>query len=362
MSDRPLVLENKLACLFNFENTVLLGRARSGLVALIEVFQQNSDHPVPVLIPENICPALVTAISAAGGQAVTVPVSPLCGLPDDSSFVSAMKQAGNPGIVMPVHLYGFQGDYRKTVEFAQKNKWFILENDTNAIRMNSKDRSFGDALMVSFGYSKPIEIGSGGALLTNDRNLAELLRKRVAGYDMLTDEARKQEENSMLRRRAIRQNLDTGSEELRQICDVEKGLSRFRFDDRYTDALLTKLDQFPDEKERRLERKALWDEALIPLDNILQPVPLKQPVPWRVIRRVPYDRDHFTKALWKNGVDAGINYRSLWRELPPSYLSGEAAVHDDWGSMVLNLWVTDGYNKNNIAKSAGILMEAANAI
>ncbi|MBL4894559.1 MAG: DegT/DnrJ/EryC1/StrS family aminotransferase [Emcibacter sp.] len=351
------ILEKKLARDFGYDHAVMLGRARSGLVALLEVFQDKTAAPTPVLLPENICPVLVTAIRAGGGCAVPVPVSPLTGLPDDTAFVAAMEQIETPGIVSPTHLYGFEGVYPQTIKLARQKGWFILENDANAIRMQSDSAPFGDALLVSFGYAKPIEVGTGGAFLTNDPVLAQALRDRVSTYDLLDSAAQMQEEECMLKRRAIRATLDTGSAELARICDMETSLSRFRFDETSRDQLMDKLNHFPREKERRIEQRDLWDRALAPLDDILLPVPLNQPVPWRVIRNCPDYRDHFTHALWHHNLDAGINYRSLWREVPKNYLSGSPKLPDHWGENVINLWLTPDYDRNKIYHATQYLME-----
>ncbi|GEM_PF-2754148 len=351
--------EQKLARLFGYEHAVMAGRARSALVALIEVFQDGAAGPLPVLLPENICPVLGIAIRAGGGLAVPVPVSPLSGLPDDRAFTEAMMDCERPGIVMPTHLYGFVGDYPEMTDYARAHGWVIVENDTNAVRLQGA-APFGDALLTSFGYAKPIEVGSGGALMTSDRSLARALRQRVSSYDMLDSKAEKLEEKYMLERRAIRKNMGTSSRELARICQGESALVRFRFDDKNTARLVAQLDRFPGERSRRLERREMWNRALAPLDDMLQPVPLPQPVPWRLIRRVPEGRDIFTRHLWAGGVDAGINYRSLWRELPAEYLSGTPSLSDPWGEMVLNLWVTGDYDGPRIEKAAHKLMEAAN--
>ncbi len=362
MSVNTVVLESKLAETFGFEHVVMLGRARSGLVALLELFREGSDQPIPVLLPENICPILVTAIRAGGGIAVTIPVSPLTGLPEDQEFVHAMKNSSKCGIVMPVHLYGFLGEYPETVKYARKKGWFILENDTNVVRSQSQEKAFGDALLVSFGYAKPLEVGRGGALLTNDPLLAQRLRQHVGTYRVLDKKALAMEEQIMLKRRAIRGRLVTNSDELIQICSEEVNLAKFDFDPKDTDKILVKISSFPQENEKRLECRDLWEHALAGMEDIFQPIPLKQPVPWRVIRRIPRQRDHFAQALWAQKIDAGINYRSLWREMPSSYLSGDNSVRDKWGDEVLNLWVTEDYNKLKIKNAGEILMEVANEI
>lgn len=355
-------LEQKLARLFGYDYAVMTGRARSALVALIEILHRQGTGPLPVVLPENICPALVTAIRAGGGRAVLVPVSPVTGLPGDQAFVGAMTCCEPPGIVMPTHLYGFLGDYPATVKYARDHGWFTVENDTNAVRMTPDSPPFGDALLVSFGYAKPIEIGSGGAILTNDKSLARTIRQRVSDYAVLDNSARIREQKTMLRRRAIREKLDIHSAELARICDVESSLSRFRFDEDDADRLTAKLDQFADERARRIERRDMWDQLLAPLDQILLPVALSQPVPWRLIRRVPSGRDCFAQSLWRHNIDAGINYRSLRRELPPDYLDGKSSLLDPWGDMVLNLWLTEDYDQPRIEKAVQILMESANEL
>ncbi|MCF8473600.1 MAG: DegT/DnrJ/EryC1/StrS family aminotransferase [Emcibacter sp.] len=359
----PYVLERTIANRFGFEYAVMFGRARSGLVALIEILRTGSERPFPVLLPENICPVLVSAIQTAGGKTVTVPVSPMTGLPDDQSFVEVMKQCHDVGIVMPTHLYGFQTNYPETIKYARQNGWFILENDTNVVQMDNQEKVFGDALLLSFGYAKPIEVGAGGALLTNDISLALNLQKQMSSYGVLHEKTQTLEAECMMKRRAMRGQLDVNSDDLKQICRTEQSLCRFQFDKKLSELLLSKLDQFPDERKRRQESRILWDESLKPLDKILEPIPLKQPVPWRIMRRAPNGRDYLAKALWNQNMDAGINYRSLWREMPPSYLSGylrkEKPTSDIWGDVVLNLWVTEEYDRNKIEQAVNILSEAA---
>jgi len=352
-------LKEKLSCAFGYDHVVMLGRARSGYAALVEILSMDMDSPLPVLIPENICPAVATAIRAGGGRPVTVPVSAQSGLPDDDVFAHVLKGINQTGIFSPAHLYGFQGDYPKTLKLAHEKGWFILENDSNAIRMNCTETAFGDGLLVSFGYAKPIEAGSGGVFFTNDPALAQDMTAKVADYKMLDDTAHAQEEGCMLQRRKLRHKMDVNSPELRHLCKHEESLSRFSFNESQCDILMKKLSEFPIERNRRLALRHMWDQALKPLNDIFCPVPLKQPVPWRLIRSLAQKRDIYADILRQGNIDAGINYRSLWRELPADYLSGQPTLPDLWGDRVLNLWLTDDYDSRKIEKAANFLEKAA---
>lgn len=204
-------------------------------------------------------------------------------------------------------------------------------------------------------------VRGGGAILTNDGALFRALERRVSTYGLVDDDARAKEEDCMLKRRLLRTGQET-SDTLEDICKVETELSCFRFEKKNTDQLLKKLDQFPEERARRVALRDLWDDALRPLDEVLQPVKLKQPVPWRIIRRVTSGRDRFAQILRENDVDAGINYRSLWREVPAGYLSGAPSSPDLWGDRVLNLWVTENYDKKRISLATDLLREAADEL
>lgn len=368
MQQPQIILEEKIAPLFGFDHGLLLGRARSSLVALIKILHNKDTLPLPVVLPENICSALVTAIRAGGGQAIPVPVSGDTGLPTDQAFAQTMEQTKGNGIFMPVHLYGFQCPYPQAIAKAREKGWFILENDACATRFQNPHTRptppapYGDALLVSFGYAKPIEHGSAGALLSNDPALIKSLREASRAFPPMLDKDKAAEQNCMLARRALRngqmpqnQMIDT----VGKICRIEEGLSSFSFNPEDIDALSPLLDAFPEQLRQRRERKLYWDIALEPLKDILKPVSLEQPVPWRLIRTVKTSRDSFTEALWRSGFDAGINYRSLWQEVPAHYLQGKQSKSDIWGDSVLNLWLTEGYNEERINRAVDVLKGVA---
>ena len=171
-------LERYLSNLYGYSHVVLVGRARSGLFALGQVLGLDG---MDAVIPSNICPVIPVAFSSAGLSVRLAQVSTKNGLAEDNSLIDAMSNSKRPGIVMPTHIYGYWRSYSETQKWAKKNGWFILENDTLCaarIRMGRRF-AFGDALLVSFGHTKSINAGGGGALLTDDIELANNLRKLV---------------------------------------------------------------------------------------------------------------------------------------------------------------------------------------
>ncbi len=351
-------LTKKICHTFGYKKAVLTGRARSGLRALTELLGKdfNTDK-IPVLIPENICSATVMAISAAGGIAVPVKVSHHTGLPSDQHFIQRMEEFPTPGIIMPTHLYGFRQNYEKTIKMARDNGWFVLENDavaTHACQDLQLDSPFGDAMIVSFGYSKPLDVGSGGVILTNNSELANKLEAIIRRYPVIDPLSLNLEKRCMLARRDLRKGIASHDAELyslETICERELELNAFRFEPQLAMELADKLDHFPEVLSKRKKLSQLWIEAIGDTDQKLNTVNLPQPVPWRVIFYSPNYRKKITEVLWKNGFDVGINYGSLWKEVPHHYLFGQPPSEDRWGREVINLWVTEDYDEKRILRA-----------
>jgi perosamine synthetase len=82
--------------------------------------------------------------------------------------------------IMPVHIYGHPVDMDEVLAIAQKHNLFVVEDFAEAIGSEYKGKkcgAFGDISCVSFYANKVVTTGEGGMCLTNDKNLAERLRR-----------------------------------------------------------------------------------------------------------------------------------------------------------------------------------------
>ena len=81
--------------------------------------------------------------------------------------------------IIPVHIFGFIGDMLGLKKLAQRFKIIIIEDATEALGSFIKDRhagTFGTCGCLSFNGNKIITTGGGGALITNDSNIANYAR------------------------------------------------------------------------------------------------------------------------------------------------------------------------------------------
>lgn len=84
-----------------------------------------------------------------------------------------------PKVIIPVDLFGLPADYLEIDKIAKKYNLLVLEDGAQGFggSINGKKAcSFGDAATTSFFPAKPLGCyGDGGAIFTNDDNLASLL-------------------------------------------------------------------------------------------------------------------------------------------------------------------------------------------
>lgn len=110
---------------------------------------------------------------------------------DVTSLENAILNVLNEGKLTPraiiaVDLFGLPANYIKLEEIAKKYKLLLLEDGAQGFGGKIGERkvgSFGDAATTSFFPAKPLGCyGDGGAIFTNDDNIAELLKSiRVHG-------------------------------------------------------------------------------------------------------------------------------------------------------------------------------------
>ncbi len=104
----------------------------------------------------------------------------------ENAIMLAQKKGLNPKALIPVDLFGLPARYRLVEEEAKKHNLFVLEDAAQgfggAIR-GRKAGSFGHAAATSFFPAKPLGCyGDGGAVFTNDDELADIMRSiRVHG-------------------------------------------------------------------------------------------------------------------------------------------------------------------------------------
>ena len=231
--------------------------------------------------------------------------------------VAVAKRAGlTPKAVIPVDLFGLSADHAAVADAAKGDSLFILDDAAQGFGATFNNRrlgTFGHATATSFFPAKPLGCyGDGGAVITDDGDLAEIMRSlRMHGQ---------------------------GSD---RYDNVRIGLAS-RLDTIQAAILTEKLKIFPDEIAARDRVARRYSEALS--DVVTTPsVPAGMSSVWAqyTIRVSDNRRDALAVALKAEGIPTAIYYPiPLHRQQAyKHYLVGEggAAVSDRLAGEVISL-------------------------
>jgi dTDP-4-amino-4,6-dideoxygalactose transaminase len=163
----------------------------SGTDALLMVLMAEGVRPGDaVLCPSFTFSATGEAVALTGATPVFVDVDESTFNMDAASLkrgIATARQAGlKPVGVIPVDLFGQSVDHDAVAAVAEAEGLFVLDDAAQGFGASYKGRklgTFGIATATSFFPAKPLGcFGDGGAILTDDADLAETLRSiRVHG-------------------------------------------------------------------------------------------------------------------------------------------------------------------------------------
>lgn len=132
-----------------------------------------------IIVPAMTFIATSNAVLHAGGQVVFCDVDPKTALIDLNKIEDILKKDKDVRGIIPVHLYGQMVDMHSLSQLAEKYSVKIIEDCAHCVegeRDNVKPGQLSYAAVFSFYATKNIACGEGGAVVTNDANLADRLK------------------------------------------------------------------------------------------------------------------------------------------------------------------------------------------
>lgn len=138
-----------------------------------------------VFVPSFTFAATAEVVALRGAEPVFVDIDPDSYNLDLASLeaaIAAVKAEGRlaPKAIIPVDLFGLAADYRGIDAIAAREELLVIEDAAQAVGGKAGNRmcgAFGTVAATSFYPAKPLGCyGDGGAMFTNDGDLAERLR------------------------------------------------------------------------------------------------------------------------------------------------------------------------------------------
>jgi dTDP-4-amino-4,6-dideoxygalactose transaminase len=258
-----------------------------------------------VLVPAMTFVASANAVEHAGATPVLVDSVPNSGLIDLDAAEAAITSRTRA--IMPVHLAGRPIDMDRLNDLRDRHRLLVVEDAAHAIGAQWRGRqigSFGNLTAYSFYVTKNITTGEGGAVVTEDPEIAaEVERLGLHGLSL----------------GAWQRFSDAG---FRHYEVVQPGF-KYNMTDIQAAMGLHQLPQLDGWIERRAE---LWERY----DELLAGLPLQTPLPQEPDTRharhlytvlvepdAPLDRDALLDGLVRMNIGTGVHYRGV--HLHPYY-------------------------------------------
>ncbi|EJF81131.1 DegT/DnrJ/EryC1/StrS family aminotransferase [Bartonella doshiae] len=272
-----------------------------------------------VFCPSFTFSATAEVVALVGAEPVFVDVLPDTFNIDVEKLCEAIKMIKKEGrlkakAIIPVDLFGLPADYAQIARVAREENLFVIEDAAQSMGGRSGNTmcgAFGNVAATSFYPAKPLGCyGDGGAMMTNDDDLAKLLRSI----------------------------LFHGKGET-QYDNVRIGMNS-RLDTLQAAILLEKLVIFEEEMEKRVAIAQRYFDGL--KDIIIVPE-------MRENIRCSYaqytikveERDKLKDYLQKNSIPTMIYYKTPLHQQPAykhfSYVKDSLSVSESLGNSVLSL-------------------------
>ena len=173
-------IENKLASKFKRAHSVLTGSGTTAIYLLLKALELKSGDAV--LMPGICCFAPAYAVKYAGLNLDFCDISQKDGCLTPKLLELALRNNNRIKVVIGVHLYGNVLELDDIIKICKERGIVFVEDACQAYGSYYKDEpcgSFGDFSVISFGHTKILDAGGGGALLTENTEIANSIRKML---------------------------------------------------------------------------------------------------------------------------------------------------------------------------------------
>jgi len=253
----------------------------TGLDALTLILRAYDIGPGDeVIVPSHTFIATWLAVSQTGA-------TPVAAEPNEATYnidPASIEKAITPRTraIMPVHLYGQPADMDAIADIAARHDLRVIEDAAQAHGARYKGKrcgALGDAAGFSFYPGKNLgALGDGGAVVTNDGELAARVR-RIANY---------------------------GSQ--KKYEHMEQGTNS-RLDELQAAFLRVKLKRLDEWNSRRREIAGLYRKLLDGVEGLILPATPNWAKPvWHLFVVRHPDRDRLTNGLKDAGIGTQIHY------------------------------------------------------
>jgi len=350
-------LEDHILEYTNREFCHMTGRASSSIYVAL----RSLELPIKgkVVIPSISCLSPATASYLAGFEPVFVDIN----LADFNLSIKSLKDTlemyDDIVAIIAIHLYGQPCQMEEILKLAKLKNIRVIEDAAQSLGtkyLSKPTGSWGDISVVSFGHTKQIDAGWGGAILTNDQNISKrieeeisLLPSRPINIDKLFDDWRKlyypiyelTYENKRL------------SQIFHSLPDIFSEMYLFSYDRTNEKEIIEKLKSLQVITQARKGNANLYS-SMINSPKVIHPKISDHSSPWRYSFLVPEElRDDLVSYLRDYNIEVSTWYPPIynWYKGASFQKNSQFKNANNFSKRVINLWVDPDLSFEKIEKT-----------
>jgi UDP-4-amino-4-deoxy-L-arabinose-oxoglutarate aminotransferase len=334
--------ESKFAAYLNLQFAVGLTSCTAALHLSLLALGIGKDDEV-ITSPMTFI-ATATAIMHTGAKPVFVDVEQDTALIDPDKIESAVNERTKA--IIPVHLYGQMCNMKEIKKIANKYNLKIIEDAAHCIegeRDGIRPGQLGDVACFSFYATKNITSGEGGAIATNNNELADKVR--------------------LLRQHGMTKEAADRYSGKYQHWDMTECGWKYNMDNIQAAMLLPQLDKIDENWEKRKKLYNDYIEQLAGVPGINCPKILKNSKSAFHLFTIWFDenkRDYVLAKLGESGIGVAVNYRAIhllsYFRNRFGFNKGDFPVAEEIGDRTISMPFWIGLNKSDVR----LIIEAVN--
>lgn len=342
--DSHLRLESRLADLHGRAEARLVANATTGIYLALRAAGISGR---PVGVPNNVCFNVPLAVLLSGNRPVYLDIEEATlGLAPGSVTETREPLAA----LIAVHAYGCMCAIESIAQRCRELGVLLIEDLACAQGANRNGRTaggFGDVSVMSFGRGKIIDVGGGGAVLTDDRVLLDemiALDEQLPVAAAVDQQAADELSNwhTDLYNTTYPSGLNAHAPQFRQRALAAGRGFVHRSSSDWADEVSRAIDRLPDNVAGRAARAEFLFSRFDDAPSVACWRPSDGAVYWRFNLLVRAGRDRMLRHLLAEGYKASSWYPSVDLFFESRHVSPvKTPVSDAIGDSILNIWLND---------------------
>ncbi|MDP8254452.1 MAG: DegT/DnrJ/EryC1/StrS family aminotransferase [Candidatus Alcyoniella australis] len=292
-SDRVTRLESGLAQVLGVRHCVAVNNNTNAITLALHALDVGRDHEV-ILSPLSPLET-VSAIMHAGAKPAFVDVEPDTGNINAERIEASITPQTKA--IVPMHLYGQMADMAMLREIADRSHLLLIEDASHCLegrREGVRPGQLSDAACLGFHSTANISAGQGAAIVLNDSDLAQRLRR--------------------LRNLSVSETQADRCDCLHMPCDIDALGFDSEMDDLRAALLLPQLRRIEELWSRRDEICKRYEKAFDRIENVYFPRVRPGSKSARNLFTIWVEasrRHEIIQQLGERGVGTGVFFRPL---------------------------------------------------